>query len=51
MGLGGVRFSVREAGEDVLVYHMGSISEAMKILNFIREFFPEAQFVFEPLRH
>lgn len=51
MGVGGVRFAVREAGEEVLVYHMSSIREATEILAFIREFFPRAEFVFEPLRH
>ncbi len=51
MAVGGVRFAVREDGEDVLVYHMSSVKEAVKTLDFIREFFPNAQFIFEPLRH
>jgi hypothetical protein len=51
MAVGGVKLSVREDGRDLLVYHYGSIREATEILNFIREFFPRAEFVFEPLAH
>lgn len=47
----GVRMSVRENGEDILVYHYASIREAVEIQEFIREYFPRADFVFEPLRH
>jgi len=51
MGGQGVKFSVVEAGETVLIYQMGSIAEAVERLEFIREFFPRARFVFEPLTH
>jgi hypothetical protein len=47
----GVRFSVRENGQDVLVYHYARMEEAAEIYAFIREFFPQAEFVFEPLVH
>jgi len=47
----GVRLSVREDGQDILVYHYSTLSEATEIFAFIREFFPSAEFVFEPLVH
>lgn len=47
----GVKFSVVEAGETVLIYQMATIAEAVERLEFIREFFPRARFVFEPLTH
>ena len=47
----GVRFSVRENGQDVLVYHYSRLEEAAEIYAFIRDFFPHAEFVFEPLVH
>jgi hypothetical protein len=47
----GVRFSVLENGEEILVYHAASIREAVERLAFIKEFFPSAKFVFEPLTH
>ena len=49
--IGGVRFSVEEASEDILVYHCANIHEAREIFEFIRDFFPEAKFVFQPLVH
>lgn len=51
MGVSGVKFSVIDAGETVLIYQMGSVAEAVERLEFIREFFPRAKFVFEPLTH
>lgn len=51
MGVGGVTFSVVEGGETILIYHMASVREAVERLEFIREFFPGAQFVFEPIKH
>ncbi len=49
--IAGVRFAVRENDEDVLVYHAATVREAVERLAFVREFFPNAKFVFEPLRH
>lgn len=51
MAIGGVQFSVIDDGETVLVYKMATLAEAVERLEFIREFFPRAQFVFEPLTH
>lgn len=48
---GGVRFAVRERGAEILVYHFGTLREAREIYFFIRDFFPAAEFVFEPTRH
>jgi len=46
-----VELRVQENGEDTLVYQFPTIAEAVEILEFIREFFPGAKFVLEPLRH
>jgi hypothetical protein len=51
MAIGGVRFSVIDEGETVLIYQMATLREAVERLEFIREFFPRARFVFEPLTH
>lgn len=51
MTLGGVCMKVTEEGREVLVYHFASIAEAAKTFDFISEFFPQAQFVIEPIRH
>lgn len=47
----GIRFAVRENDEEILVYHEATIRQAVERLAFIREFFPTAKFVFEPLKH
>ena len=49
--MGAVRFSVEENAEDVLVYHCQSIHEAKEIFEFVRDFFPDAKFVFQPAVH
>lgn len=49
--LGPVRFSVRRSGEEMLVYHFDTNREAIKMLHFLRDFFPDAQFVVEPALH
>lgn len=48
---GPVRLTVRENGEDLLIYTFASLCEAARIHAFVREFFPRADFVLEPLAH
>ncbi|MEM9047548.1 MAG: hypothetical protein AAGC92_02405 [Pseudomonadota bacterium] len=48
---GGVRFSVELEGEEILVYHLATLGEAHKIFSFLKDYFPEARFVFEPVLH
>lgn len=51
MELGGVCVRFREAGEDLLIYHFGSVREAAETIAFVSEFLPDAQVVVEPLVH
>ena len=41
------QLTVREGGENILVYNFRSVSEATEIFEFIREYFPDAEFVME----
>ncbi|MEL6644574.1 MAG: hypothetical protein AAFQ79_11600 [Pseudomonadota bacterium] len=58
-GEGGMRFNARQSvelrvqenGADVLVYAFREIGEAADMFEFLREFFPGARFVIQPLRH
>ena len=51
-GLGrSVELRVQDAGEDILVYALPGLDEASEMFNFLREFFPEAKFIIQPLRH
>lgn len=45
----GVRLAVLEAGEERLVYAFQSAGEAAEMIGFLREFWPAAEFVVEPL--
>ena len=47
----GVELRVQEEGEDVLDYAFKAVDEAAEMLNFLREFFPRARFVIQPLTH
>jgi hypothetical protein len=43
--------TVRQDGEDILVYRFGTMREAAEIFDFIADLMPGAQFIIEPLRH
>lgn len=47
----GVELRVQEHGEDVLVYTFGAVAEAAEMFEFLRDFFPGARFVIQPLTH
>lgn len=49
--LGAVRFSVQEDRKDILVYHCQNIHEAKEIFESVRECFPGATFLFQPMVH
>jgi len=46
-----VEMRVRDGGADVLVYVFRTIAEAGEMMAFLREFFPSAQFLVQPLPH
>jgi len=46
-----VEMRVRLQGEDTLVYTCRSVPEAAEMMCFLREFFPSAQFLVQPLVH
>lgn len=46
-----VELRVQEDGEDVLVYAFPGIGEAAEMFEFLRDFFPGARFVIQPLTH
>lgn len=46
-----VEFRVQQDGEDVLVYTFKAVDEAAEMFNFLREFFPQARFIIQPLLH
>ena len=48
---GGIRFSVHDEGQEILVYHFPDLRAATEHFAFIREFFPNAKFLFEPALH
>ena len=50
MQLGWIEMRVQEDGTDQLVYQFETMAEAMEIFHFIREFFPNATFILQPLR-
>lgn len=51
LGLGAVELRVQENGEDVLVYAFRAIDEAAEMFDFLRDFFPGAKFIIQPLMH
>jgi len=46
-----VQLRVEDAGQAVLIYTMRTVSDAAEMTVFLRDFFPQARFVVEPLRH
>lgn len=46
-----IEMRVQDAGEDVLTYTFKTLSEASEMLSFLKDFFPQARFVIQPLRH
>ncbi|MEO1363858.1 MAG: hypothetical protein AAFU86_08805 [Pseudomonadota bacterium] len=48
---GMVEMHVEEFGETVLEYKFGSLTEASEMLVFLKDFFPSATFLIQPVRH
>ncbi|MEO9824897.1 MAG: hypothetical protein ABJF50_10835 [Paracoccaceae bacterium] len=48
---GMVQMRVEDAGEVELEYTFSSLSEASEMLAFLKDFFPSATFLIQPLRH
>lgn len=48
---GMVEMRVQEAGERLLEYKFHSIAEAAEMFAFLKDFFPAATFLIQPLRH
>lgn len=46
-----VELRVREGGSDVLVYTFESPTKAADMIHFLSDFFPEAEFLVQPLLH
>ncbi|MEL6516863.1 MAG: hypothetical protein AAFO80_03480 [Pseudomonadota bacterium] len=46
-----VELRVQEDGADVLVYAFRGLDEAAEMFAFLRDFFPNARFVIQPLHH
>ena len=47
---GMVEMHVEEYGEVLLEYKFGSLTEASEMLSFLKDFFPSATFLIQPLR-
>ena len=47
----GVELRVDQDGETILIYAFKAVSEAAEMFVFLREFFPDARFVVQPLMH
>ncbi|MXQ07951.1 hypothetical protein GQ651_08840 [Alphaproteobacteria bacterium GH1-50] len=50
-GSGAVELRVHQDGEDILIYSFKAIDEAAEMFDFLRDFFPTAKFVIQPLMH
>lgn len=48
---GMVEMRVQEAGETVLEYTFESVLEASEMFAFLKDFFPTATFLIQPIRH
>lgn len=48
---GDVSLVVRQEGKVELDYPVLSVAEAVKLIHFLREFMPAAQFLVQPVRH
>jgi len=49
--LGPVRMKVIQGGELMLDYHCVSLAQAAEIMEFLRDFLPEAEFDVGPVLH
>lgn len=47
----GIEMQVIDDGVLALHYSFNTIAEAAEIIDFIKEFFPKAKFVIQPLKH
>ena len=48
---GQIRFFVEVDGREEVSYQFDTISEAVEKLDFIKDFFPNARFIMEPVLH
>ncbi|MFT7311220.1 MAG: hypothetical protein ACI853_001717 [Paracoccaceae bacterium] len=46
-----VEMKVHDGGENILAYTFGSLAEAASMRAYLKDFFPQATFVIQPLRH
>lgn len=46
-----VEMHVEDFGETLLKYQFGSLTEASEMLAFLKDFFPSATFLIQPIRH
>lgn len=46
-----VELRVNEGGEALLIYTFKAIGPAAEMIVFLKDFFPRAEFVLQPLRH
>ena len=46
-----VEVRVRDSGDEILAYTFNTLGEASEMLNFLKDFLPDATFVIQPLRH
>ena len=49
--VGMVELHVEEFGETLLEYKFCTVSEASEMLSFLKDFFPMATFLIQPVRH
>lgn len=47
----GVELRVDQDGETVLVYAFKAVGEAAEMFDYLRDFFPHARFIIQPLVH
>ena len=47
----GVELRVDQNGETLLVYVFKAVSEAAEMFVFLKDFFPEARFIVQPVTH
>jgi hypothetical protein len=46
-----VELRVRDGGEDILVYTFESAAGAARMIHYLSDFFPDAEFLLQPLLH
>lgn len=47
----GIELRVDQDGETILIYVFKAVSEAAEMFVFLRDFFPEARFIVQPVTH